>query len=187
MSVKLPWIRSPSQLIADKVSSSVTRCYNTFMVQTIFTTWAAFRSVHKDVLLIFQQSNLIYKFHCCYNATSQRLEVRVKQHVPRDIRNHTTSGHSKLFDSAISEHLNALNSCAVNYNDECFGVFIEPGQNKIWLYWKPFTFYFTGQLYSSKAPSTPWTYCKIIFTWLRTVFNFFPLFPVGLTIIHLTF
>ena len=49
-------------------------------------------------------------------------ELRVKQHVPRDIRNHTTSGHSKLLDSAICEHLNAINSCAVNYNDECFGV-----------------------------------------------------------------
>ena len=49
-------------------------------------------------------------------------KVRVKQHVPRDIHNHTTSRHSKLLDSAICEHLNAINSCAVNYNDKCFGV-----------------------------------------------------------------
>ena len=65
------------------------------------------------------------KFQCCCNATdigstSQRFEVRVKQHVPRDIRNHTTSGHSKLLNSTICEHLNALNSCVVNYRDECF-------------------------------------------------------------------
>ena len=52
-------------------------------------------------------------------STPKRLEVRVKQHVPRDICNHTTSGHSKLLDSAICEHLNALNSCVVNYSDEC--------------------------------------------------------------------
>ena len=54
--------------------------------------------------------------------TSQRFEVRVKQHIPRDIRNRTTPGHSKLPDSAICEHLNAINNCAVNYNDVCFGV-----------------------------------------------------------------
>ena len=44
-------------------------CYNAAMVQTIFTTWAAFCSTHKDVLPVFQQSNLIYKFQCCSNAT----------------------------------------------------------------------------------------------------------------------
>ena len=94
--VRLPWIGSPSQLIADKVSSSVTHCYNAARVRTIFTTWAAFRSIHKDVLPVFKQSNLIHKFQCCCNATyigctSQRLKVRVKQHVPGDIPNRTTS------------------------------------------------------------------------------------------------
>ena len=125
--VRLPWIGSPRQLIVDKVSSSVTSCCNAAMVRTIFTTWAAFRSIHKDVLHIFQQINLIYKFQCCCNATyigcsSQCLEVRVKQHVPSDIRDHTTSGHSKLLDSAICEHFNALNSCMVNYRDKSFVV-----------------------------------------------------------------
>ena len=33
--VRLPWIGSLSQLIAIKVPSSVTRCYNAAMVQTI--------------------------------------------------------------------------------------------------------------------------------------------------------
>ena len=86
--VRLPWIGSPSQLIDDKISSSVTHCYNAAMVWTIFTTRAEFRSIHKDVLPIFQQSNLIYKLHSCCNTTyigctSRCLEVIVKQHVPR--------------------------------------------------------------------------------------------------------
>ena len=125
--VRLPWIRSPSQLIANKVSSSVTCCYNAAMVRTIFTTWAVFRSIHKDILPIFQQSNLIYKFQCHCKATyigrtSQCLEVRIKQHTPRDICNHTTSGHSKFLDSSICENLNALNSCVINYSNECLVV-----------------------------------------------------------------
>ena len=74
-----------------------------------------------------EKVNLIYKFQCCSNAIyigriSQRLEIRVKQHVTRYILNRTTFGHSKLLDSAICEHLNTLNSCAVYYNDECLGV-----------------------------------------------------------------
>ena len=84
--VRLPWIGSASQLIADKVTSCVARSYNAVKVQTIFTTSAAFRSIHKDVNPIFQQSNSIYKFQCYCDATyigrtSQRLEVRVRQNV----------------------------------------------------------------------------------------------------------
>ena len=114
-------------MIADKVSSSVIPCYNAARVRTIFTNRAEFRSTHKDALPIFQQSNLIYKFQCRCNATyigrtSQCLEARVKLYVPRDIRNRTTSGHSKMPDSAICEHLNALNSCVINYSDKCFVV-----------------------------------------------------------------
>ena len=69
LSVRLPWIGSPSQLIVDKVSSSVIHCFNAAMVRTIFTTRAAFCSTHKDVLPIFQLSNIIYKLQGCCNAT----------------------------------------------------------------------------------------------------------------------
>ena len=57
--VRFPGMGSPSQLIANKISSSVTQCYNAARVRTIFTTRAEFRSILKDVLPIFQQSNLI--------------------------------------------------------------------------------------------------------------------------------
>ena len=63
------------------------------------------------------------KFQCCnatyIGRTSQCLVVRVKHHVPRNIRNHSTFEDSKLLHSAICEHLNALHSCVVNYSDEC--------------------------------------------------------------------
>ena len=102
--VRFPWIGSFSQLIADIFSCSVSCCYNASMVQTIFTTWAAIHSIHMDVLPISQQSNSIYKFQCCCNATyigrtSKRLEVRVKQYVPRDIRDQTSLGRPKYLDS----------------------------------------------------------------------------------------
>ena len=46
----------------------------------------------------------------------------MKQHVRRGIRDRTTSGHSQMLTSAICEHLNAISTCAANYNYECFTV-----------------------------------------------------------------
>ena len=50
------------------------------MIRSIFTTRDSFRSTHMNVLPIFQQSNKIYQFQCCYNATcigqtSKRLQT----------------------------------------------------------------------------------------------------------------
>ena len=100
---RLPWIGPASQSFADGVASSVSLCFHAVKVRSIFATKAAFNSIHKDVLPIFNQSLLIYKFKCWCNSTymgrtSQRLEVRVRQHVPRGIVNSNplTSWHSQL-------------------------------------------------------------------------------------------
>ena len=84
--VRLLWIGSASQLIADKVTS-VACYYKEVKIWTFFTLRATFCSIHKDVLSIFQQCNLIYKFQCCCDATYigctlQYFELRVRQHVP---------------------------------------------------------------------------------------------------------
>ena len=72
------------------------------------------------------------------------VDVRVKHHVPGDIHNHITSRHSKFIDSAICEHLNALNSCVVHYSYECF-VALHRARTKQHL---------TVLLYASKTPNT---------------------------------
>ena len=126
---RFPWIGPASQSFVDKIASSVSRCFNAVKVRSIFTTKVAFNSIHKDVLPIFNQSLLIYKFKCCRNSTyigrtSQRLDVRVKQHVSRDILNtgRITSGHSQALDSAIGEQPLSINSCRTRYQDDCFSV-----------------------------------------------------------------
>ena len=87
------------------------RCIVVFMllnVRSIFANKMAFNSIHKDVLPIFNQILLIHKFNCWCNSTykgctRQRLEVRVRQDVPRGILNsgRVTSGHLQALDSAI--------------------------------------------------------------------------------------
>ena len=89
---RLLCIDPDSQSFADKVASSVYRCFYAVKVRSVFATKAVFNSIHKYVLPIFNQSLLIYKFKCWYNSTyigrtSQRLEVKVRQHVPRGILN----------------------------------------------------------------------------------------------------
>ena len=90
---------------------------------------AAFNSIHNELLPIFNQSLLIYKFKCWCNSTyightSQCLEVRVRQHVPLGILNidWLTCGHSQVIDSAIGEHLLSINSCQKRYQDGWFSV-----------------------------------------------------------------
>ena len=92
----------------------------------------------KDKLPIFKQSNLIYRFTCRCNSTyigltCQRLEVRVRQHIPRSLLSgQLTSGHSQAMDSAIGEHLLIINSCRTSYEDDCFSG-LHRGRNKFHL------------------------------------------------------
>ena len=109
---RLPSVGSTSQSFAERIASSVYRCYCAVNLRPIFTTRTAFNSTHKDKLPIFKQSMLIYRFVCrCSSAyigrTCQRLEVRIRQHIPRVIlsKGRQTSGHSQAMDSATGEHL----------------------------------------------------------------------------------
>ena len=128
---RLPWIGPASQSFADKVASSVYCSYHAVKVRSIFSSKTAFSSIHNDVLPILNQSLLIYKFNCRCNSTyigrtSQCLEVWIRQHVPRGILNsgRLTSRQSQAMDSAIREHLLAINSCWTNYQDDCFSVLL---------------------------------------------------------------
>ena len=105
-----------------------------------FATKAAFNSIHNDVLTIFNQSLLINKFKCWCNSTyigrtSQRLEVKARQHVPRGILNsdRLTSGHLQALDSVIGEQLPTINSCRTNYQDDWFSV-LHRARSKIHLH-----------------------------------------------------
>ena len=88
------------------------RCIVVFMLLKLDLFSQLRRFLTPYILPIFNQSLLIYNFKCWRNSTyigrtSQRLEVRVRQHVPQGILNsdRLTSGHSQALDSAISEHL----------------------------------------------------------------------------------
>ena len=125
---RLPWVVSASQSFADKIASSVYRCYHAVNLRPIFTMRPAFNSTNEDKLPIFKQSDLIHKFVCRCSSTyigmtCQRLKVKVRQHIPRFLLlGRLTSGHSQALESAIGVHLLTTNSCRTSYEDDCFSV-----------------------------------------------------------------
>ena len=79
---------------------------------------------------LYKQTNSeIIEFECRYSSTyigrtCQRLEVRIRQHIPRGIitKGRQTSEHSQVMDSAIGEHLLAINIYRTNDQDDCFSL-----------------------------------------------------------------
>ena len=94
----------------------------------------------KDVLPTNQKSSVIYeyKYHCdsrYVGQTSQRLQDRIKQHIPQWLRQQLIcprrSQPHKLCkrnntkpdcDSAIGQHRLDNDQCALNYDDKWFSI-----------------------------------------------------------------
>ena len=98
-------------------------------------------AIKKDVLPSHHHSNVIYQFLCHCDSryvgrTSQRLEERIKQHVPKSITNPRTSANrqslsrscknnirpQQFHESAIGQHLLDNAQCALHYSNEKFSI-----------------------------------------------------------------
>ena len=88
--IRLPWLGATSTVLGRRVcritNETVPRCKPT----CVFTTRRMLHTCKKDVLPAEKLSNVIYLFDCvCGHSyvgkTTQRLEERVKQHVPSDV------------------------------------------------------------------------------------------------------
>ena len=108
-------------------------------LKIIFTTRRILTAIHKDVLPASQLSMVVYQYVCrceCryVGRTSQRLQDRIRQHVPKTIHNKTNQERiqptrkSKInsstpnCDSAIGTHLLKHPNCALHYNDNQFSI-----------------------------------------------------------------
>ena len=124
-----------------QITSAVKRCFFSVKPRVIFTNLLPVTK--KDVLLSHHHSNVIYQFVCHYNSryvgrTSQRLEDRIKQHVPRFIANPPAShNRQSLFrsckanirpqqfhKSVIGQHLLNNAQCSLHYNNEKFSILV---------------------------------------------------------------
>ena len=106
-------------------------------LRTVVVSRQMLPASRKDVLPAIQKSSVIYeyKYHCdtwYVGRTAQRFQDRIKQHVPKWLRQHTASQQvqpnrackrkqpAPESDSAIGQHILKNDQCAANYNDDQF-------------------------------------------------------------------
>ena len=88
----IPLIGNVSMKFEKQITSAVKRCFFSVEPRVIFNTRQLLPAIKKDVLPSHHHSNVIYQFVCHCDSryvgrTSQRLEERIKQHIPRSIAN----------------------------------------------------------------------------------------------------
>ena len=142
----LPWLGPVSNQFEKQVTSSVKHCYLAVEPHIVYKINQLLPVANKDVLPALQNSNVIYQFSCHCSSryvgcTSQRLQDRIKRHVPKSIRygisspkrdlpirkckystKSTTQIQSLTHDSAIGLHLLRNPTCAQYYDDSMFSI-----------------------------------------------------------------
>ena len=124
----------------------------------------------KDLLPGSLLSNVVYNFSChCHSRyvgrTSQRLQDRIRQHVPQFIRTgqipnsrNTSTCFCKssisfmFFESAIGQHLLDNPMCAQYYNDKKFTILSFGRLSLLYLLQKPFTSNYPSQISAHGPP-----------------------------------
>ena len=82
------WIGKPSTNLEKEVKTVVESCYDSVSTCLVFTSKRMLPVACKDVLPAIQKSFVIYEYKCHCDSryvgrTSQRLQDRIKQHVPQ--------------------------------------------------------------------------------------------------------
>ena len=132
----VPWIGKPSTNLEKEVETAVESCYGPVSTRLVFTSKRMLPVARKDVLPAIQKSVVIYEYKCYCDSryvgrTSQRLQDRIKQHVPQWLRQQLTRPRRSQphrsckrtdtkpdCDSAIGQHLLDNHRCALNYDDK---------------------------------------------------------------------
>ena len=127
--LRLPWLGdSASHRLETKIRETTKRAYPMCQTRTIFTSRPMLPSSCKDKIPTQQQSNIIYLFSCRCGSryvgkTTQRLETRVKQHVPASLLKPVTEPWPKKSStSAIGQHLLSKVECLESYNPSMFRI-----------------------------------------------------------------
>ena len=105
--LRLPWKGQISLQVEKQIQSVVSGCFKAADLRVIHCTKSLLPQSHKDVLPSSSHSSVIYKFTCRCDAvyvgrTSQRLEDRVKQHVPKCLLTHLTQQPSTLSENTLA-------------------------------------------------------------------------------------
>ena len=110
--LRLSWLGRICNRFAKQISKSVQKCYFPANLWVVFNTKPILRPICKDFLPL-HHNFLNYLFKRSYvsryiGRTNQRLDARIKQHVPTKIRNFnvtSTNNLKNIYWSSIAKHL----------------------------------------------------------------------------------
>ena len=142
--LRLPWLGSVSTRFEKQVKSVIKQYFSAVEPRIVYSTNKLLFATNKDLLRALQKSNVIYQFSCHCDSryagrTSQRLQGRIKQSVPKSIRSCSSSQKCLLparrckssthnntqflaSDSAIVLHLLQNPTCAQHHDDSRFSI-----------------------------------------------------------------
>ena len=137
--LKLPWIGDVSLKFENQIKKAINFCYSAVNPRVVYSAKNMFPSTQKDCVPAHKKSLVVYEFCCRCEAryvgrTTQRLEDRIKQHVPTSIRTKTSAEREQPrrnckrrnaqinCDSAIGQHLLENPDCAKTYSDDNFRI-----------------------------------------------------------------
>ena len=163
--LKLPWIGNISTKFENQCKTAVSSCFGAVKLRVVFFTRKMFPTVRKDVVPTKQRSMVVYQYVCRCDCryvgrTSQRLQDRIKQHIPKAIRNQAQPNRD-LFQSnytstsAIGQHLLNNEKCASHYDTTNFLFWLKEEHFFIYLPWKQLSSkYFNPSFVARKNLST---------------------------------
>ena len=127
--LRLPYIGSRGEKFAKYITTAVGKCYFSAAVRVIFLTRTVFVSMCKDVLPPHHINSVIHKYTCSCGSdyigrTSNRLDLRIKQHLPARILNLELK-RGKLVNtsgSSIADHMINSRECVADFNVDRFSM-----------------------------------------------------------------
>ena len=92
--LKIPWIGDIFLRYQNQIKKAINFCFHTVNPRVVYNTRVILPSIQKDCVPTHQKSLVVYELSCRCEAqyvgrTTQRLEDRIKQHVPTSIRKKT--------------------------------------------------------------------------------------------------
>ena len=125
--LRLPYIGSRGEKFAKYITTAVGKCYFSAAVRVIFLTRTVFVSMCKDVLPPHHINSVIYKYTCSCGSdyigrTSNRLDLRIKQHLPARILNLELKKGQLVNTSSIADHMINSRECVADFNVDRFSI-----------------------------------------------------------------
>ena len=124
-----PNIGSRCERLAKSITTAIGRCCFSAAVRVIFQSRTAFVSIRKDVLPPHYINSVIYKYTCSCGSdyvgrTSNRLDLRIRQHLPARILNLRLkrSQLANTSGSSIAEHMINSRECVADFNVDRFSI-----------------------------------------------------------------